>query len=157
MERNALTAVLRANQAYCEQLAQKTTLQSGIAFFSTAWPRLPQANQFREVVVPDPQHLADAYGEATAFFAERGLTCSRWAPAFDQPPDEMATFLDAKGYRRRETLAMALREWPDLPARDDLRVLPARPMRQAYRDTFTAQPTPAYWPTPPWTVSTTPG
>ncbi|MCP4248170.1 MAG: GNAT family N-acetyltransferase [bacterium] len=137
MQRSSVSSILRSNQAYCELLCDKQTLTWGIAFHSQAWSALPQANQFREAVIPDDQQIPEAYDAAEAFFAEQNLTCRRWAPAEGQPDDALGRFLEGLGYRRRETTTLALGAWPDAATpRTDLRILPARPMRAAYRATF---------------------
>ena len=139
MRRSTLSSVLRSNQVYCELLCDKQTLQWGIAYHSRRWAALPEANQFREVLIPDAQEIPDAFAQAEKFFADQGLTCRRWAPAADQSAEALGEFLVALGYARRETAIMVLRSWPDLVARSDYRILPARPMRAAFRGTFGSQ------------------
>jgi len=136
---NTLSAVLRTNQAYCELLCEKQTLRWGIAFHSAAWPAAPETNQFREVVIRDATQIPQAFEAVQAFFQERGVACRTWAPAMEQPTEALATFLIGRGFRRRDTVAMGLAQWPELPARKDLRILPARAMREAYEATFLAE------------------
>ncbi len=137
MQRSSLSSILRSNQAYCELLCEKQTLTWGIAFHSQRWSGFPQVNQFREVVIPDDQQIPEAYEAAEAFFAEQHLTCRRWAPAEGQPDGALGRYLEGIGYRRRETTTLALGAWPEATTRrTDLRILPARPMRAAYRATF---------------------
>ncbi|MCH7813022.1 MAG: GNAT family N-acetyltransferase [Planctomycetes bacterium] len=137
MQRSSVSSILRSNQAYCDLLCDKQTLTWGIAFHSRAWSALPQANQFREVVISDDQQIPEAYDAAEAFFADEGLTCRRWAPAEGQPDDALGRYLEGLGYQRRETTTLALGAWPDVTKpRSDFRILPARPMRAAYRATF---------------------
>ncbi|MHC4063994.1 MAG: hypothetical protein ACYSUI_05765 [Planctomycetota bacterium] len=129
MQRSTLSSVLRSNQAYSELLSDKQTLPWGIAFYSQAWPTLADANQLREVVVPDPQQVAEAFEAAEGFFAEQGLRCRRWTPAADQPVEALSEFLQGKGHTPRQKVVMALTGWPDLAPRPDLRILPARAMK----------------------------
>ncbi len=133
------SSLLRANQAYYGLLAETHTLEYGIAFFHPHWGDLPDAAQFREVVTSDPLALSAAYEEAEGFFFEQGMICRRWTPALDEPVGALAEFLEARGYRRRDVVVMALVDWPPRRAATDLRILPARPMREAYRATFAAE------------------
>ncbi len=136
MIRTTLGAVLRSHQAYCLQLSQAEALDWGMAYTSTRFAGLHEANQLREFAVPAEEDAPVAYAAVEAYFAERGLTCSRWTLAAGQPYETVGPLLWERGYRRREVLACALRGWPRVAVQDDLRILPARPMRQQYRRTF---------------------
>lgn len=129
-------AILRSNQAYLELLGPKTTLQWGIAFCCEAFPRLAAGNQFREVWVESPEEAARAIEAAKSFFAEQGVTCSRWALAEAQKPEPLHDALLAAGFEREESLAMALTAWPERRLEHHLRILPARPMRAAYEEAW---------------------
>ena len=126
----------RTSQAYCSQLCEKQTLQYGIAYYAQRFAPLPEANQFREVVVQNGALLPVAFAETESWFGDRQLRCDRWVPAVDQPPDPLGAFLSEKGFRPRRLNAMILTEWIDLHPLPDVRILPARAMRAAFRDTF---------------------
>lgn len=136
MERTTVGSILRSTQAHRSQVCEKKTLDYGIAYYSERFASLPEANQFREVVVEDPAKLPDAYDQAEAWFRSLGLFCFTWAPAAGEAGDELAAFLTAKGFRPRGYVAMTLGEWVEVNGAADVRVLPARAMRAALRGTF---------------------
>ena len=138
MAGTTIGAVLRSTHAHCLQLSQTEALEWGVAYTSTRFAGLPDANQLREFMVPDENDVPTACAAVDACFARRGLTCLRWAPAMEQPHKAVGRFLSQKGYQRRDRFACALAEWPDVTTRDDVRILPARAMRREYRRTFTA-------------------
>lgn len=136
MQRSSVGLLLRSTQAFCSQICEKETLRYGIAYYSRRFATLPEANQFREVVVEDPAKLPEAFEEAERWFRERDLFCYRWAPAAGQTGEELAGFLLAQGFRKRTFTAMCLTKWVDIETPDDVRVLPARAMRAAFQNTF---------------------
>jgi ribosomal protein S18 acetylase RimI-like enzyme len=77
-----------------------------------------------------------AFAEAEAYFAARGLRCRRWAPAAEQPVEVLQPFLESHGYRCRDLRAMRLGEWPHVAPNPAIRILPARAMRAAHRQTY---------------------
>jgi len=135
-----ISSILRVTQAYCLQLCDKQTLDYGICYYATDFPPLPQANQFREVVVDDDVALAMVYEQAEAWFAECKLTCHRWAPAYGQPIDRLAAFLHEKGFARQTYHAMQLTQWGALDVPENVRIIPARAMRKAFREMVLHEP-----------------
>ncbi len=130
-------SLLRARQAYVELLADKETLDGGIAFHSKEWSRLASASQFREVLLPGPGQMSAVFESVEEFFHEQGAVCRRWTPSIAQPADVLADFLLPRGYRQQILEVMVLLAHQELPALPEgLRILPARPMRAAYRETF---------------------
>ena len=129
-------AVLRSTQAYGLQLSKAESLDWGVAYTSPRFARLSEANQFCEFIVSHESDVPAAYEAVHAYFAARKLTCYGWTPAADQPYEAMGQFLWEKGYRRRDLWACVLATWPEVEFQDEVRVLPARPMRQLYRQTF---------------------
>ncbi|MCB9865769.1 MAG: GNAT family N-acetyltransferase [Phycisphaerales bacterium] len=125
-------SVLRAKQAYLELMGVKVTLDCGIAFLCEDVPGYREGQQFREVMVEDPAELAPAFAAAEAHFAEHDARCSRWALAEAQDPAAIEPFLTERGFRRHDVQAVALTAWPEQPAHEAVRILPARPMRAAY-------------------------
>ncbi len=100
MERSTVGSLLRSTQTYCAQLCEKQALTYGIAYYSERFAKLPEANQFREVLVDDPARIPAAFDEAERWFKEQGLTCYRWAPADGQASDTLSGFLVSRGFRR---------------------------------------------------------
>lgn len=137
MSQSSASALLRANQAFYQLLMDTQTLDYGIAFSNPTWAALPQAAQFREVLIPDPTQLSNAFESAEDYFHQQGLLCMRWAPAVDQPVGTLGEFLKARGFLARDLTVMRLAAWTeDSAGPPDLRVLPARPMRQAFAQTY---------------------
>jgi GNAT superfamily N-acetyltransferase len=136
MKFSTIGSILRSNQAYYSQISATETLECGIAYWSAAYPSVPEANQFREVMLPDAGSMPRAFAEAEQYFAARGLRCQRWAPAAEQSVEVLQPFLESRGYRRRELRAMRLGEWPHIPPNPAVRILPARAMRAAHRQTY---------------------
>ena len=136
MERNTVGSLLRSTQALRSQLCGKQTLEQGIAYYSERFANLPEANQFREVVVGSSEQIVAAFDEAQAWFSERDLRCHVWAPAGGEASPELAAFLAARGYEERGYLAMTLATWVEIEPVGDVRILPARAMRAALRRTF---------------------
>lgn len=132
-ERSAVGAVLRAEQAYGLQICEKETLDYGIAYYSERFVKLPEGCQFREVLIEDAATIGSAFDQAEQWFAERGMTCLRWVPADGMPTAELTDFLTERGFQKTEFIAMVLTGWPKLVAPADVRVLPARAMRAAFR------------------------
>jgi N-acetylglutamate synthase-like GNAT family acetyltransferase len=136
MEHNSVSSLLRSTQAFCMQLCEKETLDYGIAFFSPDFAALPEANQFREVWIEDPIEIPVAFEQAEHWFAHHNLFCHRWAPAQGAASQQLEGFLDARGFNKRSFRAMVLREWVEIEPAQQVRILPARAMRAAFRDTY---------------------
>ncbi|MFQ5490297.1 MAG: GNAT family N-acetyltransferase [Phycisphaerae bacterium] len=136
MSQSSASALLRAKQALYHLLMDKHTLDWGIAFWNPQWDRWPEAAQFREVVIPEASRFSEAFEAAEAFFHEQGMLCQRWAPAVDQPVEALEAFLTTRGFVPREMTVMRLGAWPEPGEGPDVRVLPARPMRQAFERTY---------------------
>jgi GNAT superfamily N-acetyltransferase len=142
MDRTTVGSLLRSTQAYCSELCEKETLEYGIAYYNPRFAALPEANQFREVLIEDATRIPEAYEQTETWFHKRDLFCHRWAPAEGRGTDELADFLTRQGFRRRQHMAMSLVRWVDQETPDQVRILPARAMRTAYRETFTQLDTP---------------
>jgi len=142
MQRTTVGSLLRSTQAFCGQLCEKETLDYGIAYYCPRFPDLAEVNQFREVIVQDPEKLPAAFEEADRFFAAKNLVCRRWAPAEGSASAEMTAFLESKGFRKQQFAAMAAVHWMEAPEPHDVRVLPARALRAAFRETFLRSPEP---------------
>lgn len=145
MQSSTAGSILRSTQAFCGQLCETESLEHGICFASDRFSHLPEANQFREVVIQDPACMAAAYEQAELWFAKRNSFCYRWAPAVDAPEDELGAFLGDRGFTAHDFRVMVLSKWVELDATPDVRVLPARAVRAVYRETFTQ----ASWPASP--------
>ena len=81
MQRSTIGAVLRSNQAYYQQIAQRETLDHGIAYYNDAYPTLPEVNQMREVVIQTPAEIPVAFEPAEAFYQRHRLKCLARTPA----------------------------------------------------------------------------
>jgi Acetyltransferase (GNAT) domain len=138
MERTTVGSVLRTTQAWCLHLGDKETLELGIAYYSDRFPDLPDTNQFREVIATDPDQVAAAFDEASRWFQEKSLECQRWAPAVgDASPALEQRLLDC-GFQKHTHIAFRLAKWPELQHCDELRILPARAMRDAFHELIVA-------------------
>lgn len=138
IERSTVGSLLRAEQAHCAQLCRKETLDFGIAYTCDRFPRLPEVNQFREVVIDDPARIPFAFDQSRQHFEECGVTCFRWSPAGGAASAELDEFLLANGFRRRTQKALLAVRWVEHHSDPGVRVLPARAMRTALRATFVA-------------------
>ena len=136
MERSIVGSILRTTQAWCAQLCEKQTLTHGIAYYSERFAALPQANQFREVVVDSPESFPVALVEADEWFQSKTIKCHRWAPAEGVASEGLSTFLVEHGFRKRVHSIMALANWPDIETTAGVRILHARAMRATLRATF---------------------
>ena len=135
-QRSTVGSLLRSTQAYCAQLSDKETLDEGIAYYCAALADLPEANQFREVMIGDAGRFSDVFASVERWYAERDLLCHRWAPAGGQPDAAMSDHLSDRGFRAVRSVALALSRWVDLRPDSGVRILPARALRAAYRATF---------------------
>ncbi len=133
MTSSATQNVHRSNQAWFERISDRETLDFGIAFFSERYANYGGANQLREVVLDDVP-IEQAWDQCEAFFNERGPSCLRWVPAITQPPEPMEPFLIERGYRRVESRVLQISSWIGIAGGEDLRVVPARAVRQAYAE-----------------------
>lgn len=136
MEHNSVSSLLRSTQAFCLQLCEKETLDYGIAYFSPEFSALPEANQFREVWIEDATEIPVAFEQVEHWFAHQNLFCHRWAPAQGKGSPQLDGFLDARGFTKRVYRSMVLREWVEIEPLSRVRVLPARAMRAAFRETY---------------------
>jgi len=136
MQRSTIGLLLRSTQAYCSQLCEKQTLDSGIAFYSERFGDLPEVNQFREVVLNEGASVSQAFEQAKAWFDARNLICHRWAPAIDTPVEPLQDFLAERGFQARPLAAMVLTKWVSTEPDPNVRVLPARAMRPTYARSF---------------------
>lgn len=143
MERSTVGSLLRSTQGYCQQICDKQTFDFGIAFYSERFPEVPEANQIREVMLDDPRQIAAAFEQTTAWFATRGLTCYRWSPAVNIDSKPLGEFLRARGFTQRGMVALHVAEWQTLEPSANVRVLPARALRDGLRATFHDAPLPA--------------
>jgi ribosomal protein S18 acetylase RimI-like enzyme len=130
---DGLSATRRTSQVYYEQIGEPTNLDHGVAFTCDRYPLFHDGNLFHDVLIRPESSLEAAWAEAEAFYAERGLTCWQWAPNEDQAIEPMAAFLHAKGFATETSLAMELKQYPEAEAFDEVRIIPARAMRKAYR------------------------
>jgi len=133
MQHTTVASILRAEQAYGLQLCEKETLDYGIVYTRDRFHDLPEFCQFREVVIENPSDLEKAFERTEQWFRERGIVCLRWVPADGAGSAELTDFLTQKGFRRSVWIALVLPDWPDLQPPEDVRVLPARAMRAAFR------------------------
>lgn len=124
-----MAAMHRVNQTFREQVLDTAPLSCGMAFFSATFGSI--ANHMREVALPAGMTMNDAYDEVQSFFARLGHPCRGWAPALGAPIEKMQEFLTARGFEIVCEQVMVLRSWPELQTPSHVRVLPARPMRQA--------------------------
>ena len=133
----ALSAMRRSERALGEQVAQWEPLDYGVAFCSTAFPTLGEANQLREVWLAD-QDGETVYTRAESYYRERRLTCCRWVPIAAQPLEPMEALLLPKGWRRRDLAVVKLKdlELSHAPLNAAIRILPARAMPKAFHQTF---------------------
>lgn len=139
IERSTVGSLLRCTQAYCQQICGKETLQYGIAYYAPRFPFLSDANQFREITVRDRAGVLSAVEEGLAWFTARNLHCHVFAPAVNQPADDFAVALAPHGFVPKRFAALRLTRWVDGEAAG-IRVLPARAMRAALRETFLQDP-----------------
>lgn len=138
VERSTVGSLLRSTQAYCGQISAKETLDEGIAYYNEAFRDLPEANQFREVMIDDDRRIPVVFASVERWFSERGLTCHRWAPAGGQRDSSLSDHLSDHGFRVLHYTALVLTRWVDLQPDPSIRVLPARAMRAAYHATVVA-------------------
>lgn len=140
IERSTAGSLLRCAQAYVQQICDKQTLECGIAYFSTRFPALPEANQFREIVADTRERILAAVEEGCAWFARHGLNCRVMAPALDQSIPDFEKVLAAHGFTPRKLTTLRLARWNAPAASSNVRVLPARAMRAALSQTFLHDP-----------------
>lgn len=142
MSHEVVGSVLRCRQAFAGQICERVTLDFGIAFFSETFPSLPEANQFREVVMPPSGELDEAFEQARRFFAERRLEIMRWAPVEGVAPAAMQQGLARHGFLERVEDVFRLARWEHREKQANVRILPARAMRAAFDATFSGGGTP---------------
>ncbi len=131
-----VSAVRRADQAFCGQVAQTDALDWGVAFYSGVFPLSADANQFREVQL-GAASIGDVFESVERYYSQRNLTCRRWVPALGESAELFDAFFSARGWVRRERVALGLVDWPAAGTGDKgVRIVPARAMRKAFRATF---------------------
>ncbi len=138
LKNDSLSAVRRSEQALAEQVAQWEALEFGVAYTSANFPTLGAANQLRDAWLAEIDGES-AFDRTETYFRERNLTCLAWTPAAGQAVEPLEALLAPKGWRRVDSLAMGLTDWAvaDAAADPSIRVLPARAMPKAYRQSYT--------------------
>lgn len=136
MQLSTRSAVARSTQAYCALISEAESLSCGVAFRCQRFPQLSEGNQIREVIVSSADEALIAFEAVDGYFASFDLECHRWAPTIDADPAILETLLVPRGFVRQHGQAMLLKEWPAANDHRDLRILPARPMRDAYQATY---------------------
>lgn len=136
MQLSTRSAVDRSTQAYCSLISEAESLNYGVAFRCRRFRHLTAANQIREVVADSAESAAEAFGSVEAYYASHGLECHRWAPTIDADPEVLNACLTPHGFTARSLNAMVLADWPTLKENSHVRILPARPMRDAFRATY---------------------
>jgi GNAT superfamily N-acetyltransferase len=126
----AIAAVRRTNQVYLEQVCRCQRLDCGCAYFNPESPRLPSCNVVGEVLLTSAER--DPWEQVEGFYRDKNLTCFRWVPALDQPPDAVEELLAPHGFQRSETIALVLPPEVDCRLDERFRILGARAMRRAY-------------------------
>ena len=132
-----VTAARKSEQALCEQLCEWESLPYGVAFWSEAFPWAAEANQLRDVWLADVNGQS-AFEQAEVYFEERGLKCGRWTPASGQAVEPVAELLLRHGWQKKTSTVWGLSSWSllEAPADESMRILPARAMPKALRETF---------------------
>ena len=133
MTSNIASAVRRSDQIFSEQVGDKTTLDCGVAYFDLQYPHSTQDNVLREVWVEQADAMPAAWAEVEQLYADRGAECRGWIPSLGQSVAVIEPFLLEQGLRKQTHAAMSLSDWPTLAGDPDVRVLPARAMRKAFR------------------------
>ena len=136
MQLSTRSAIARSTQAYCSLISEAESLDYGVTFRCQRFRRLSAANQIREVVADSVESAAEAFKSVEAYYASHGLECHRWAPTIDADPEVLNACLNPRGFTRRSLNAMVLANWPTLNENSHIRILPARPMRDAFRRTY---------------------
>jgi len=136
MRLSTRSAIARSTQSYCSLISDAESLSCGVTFRCVRFRGLAEANQIREVVVDTADGAETAFESVERYFAEHGLQCHRWAPSIDADPAVLDGCLAPRGFVARRYQAMMLSDWPTLNENQQVRILPARPMRDAFRTTY---------------------
>jgi ribosomal protein S18 acetylase RimI-like enzyme len=128
-----MAAAARSAQIYHELITECVALSCGVAHYSTRYPELIEANQLREAVIPERTASSTAFDEVQAFYTERNLTCRYWVPAESQAIEPVEALLLDRGFTRCEANIMAYRDPATIDPNPNVRILPARAMREALR------------------------
>ncbi len=135
MQLSTRSAIARSTQAYCSLISEAESLTHGVTFRCERFRQLTAANQVREVVADSVESAAEAFEAVEAYFVAHKLRCHRWAPTIDADAEVLNSFLSPRGFTAKHLNAMVLANWPTLNENNHVRILPARPMRDAFRAT----------------------
>lgn len=127
-----MAAMHRANQAFHAQVAQTAALECGTAYFSAEFGAL--ANQVRDVALPEGWSAAQAFEHVRDFFGRLEHPCRMWSLSPAQSPEPFEAFLSTHDYKAARRAVYALRPWPELPERPEVRVVPGRAVKAALAD-----------------------
>ncbi|MCH7702318.1 MAG: GNAT family N-acetyltransferase [Planctomycetes bacterium] len=136
MQLSTRSAIARSTQAYCSLISEAESLTHGVTFRCERFRQLTAANQIREVVADSAESAAQAFDAVEAYYESHGLQCHRWAPTIDADPEVLNACLSPHGFTTKRLNAMVLADWPTLNENSHVRILPARPMRDAFRATY---------------------
>lgn len=132
---DVLSAARRCETVWWEQICEWEPLDYGVAFTCPRYPDLTGAQQLRDVWLADIDG-PNAFDRAETYFADRNLQCSVWTPASGQPDAPVEALMTSKGWQHETIVALNLADIDKSPAeleKPDVRILPARAMRRAYR------------------------
>ena len=121
-----LRRALHAEQEYGMGLGEAVDLECGVALVSAEFSQMSEANQVREVVVPDGGVVLAVVGEVEGAFAGRGVRCYQWVCAEGRNPPALVEALKQKGYHERRAELWVLGKPRNLAVWPEVMVIPAR-------------------------------
>src|SRR5436853_410701 len=92
-----VSALRRTDQVFYAQLGPPQPLGFGLAYCSTDFPNVPDANQVRELTRGGAA-IEQVFAGIEAHFAGRGSRCLRWSLGQDEPATPAAEHLSALGW-----------------------------------------------------------
>ncbi len=136
---------------WAEHMSEPTPLDAGTAYTNPDLSEVWDANNIRDVSLPDDTTPQAAFDEVESHYAAKNLRCIYWTMNPSAPPDRTQPIIDlllSRGYRAGSNDIMHLQHLPtrSLPEIPGLKIIPARASFRHARQLFDEHS--ARWKTP---------
>lgn len=128
-------AIKKANASTCSQSSTQTDLAGATAFHHPTFKNIWDANIVYDLHIPETTTPEDLIAKIENHFANNNATCFKWIPNDLSLEPSLASALKKHGLREESSLCMRLtRSLNPNPPRNDLQIIPARALRNEYRE-----------------------
>lgn len=120
----------QAEARWCQHLAEEEQLEVGTAYANPQLAQVYDANNIRDVALPEGMTAAQAYEQVASYYQNRGVRCAYWTMNPSAPESRtrpMVEHLLSLGYRAESAEILLLGRTPQAAVSDaGLKIIPAR-------------------------------